>query len=222
MGFLNKIAEKAARSEGHERMAAERGLSFETIGKLPEATPLLRAAGVQGFSSVMHGKLGDSIQGYAAIMTHDNPAADNYSGEHEVDTTFDQVVLVGAAPAADFIPTLVVGSRNGWAPLPEEQLTEISTESSEVSKRYRIWIGSDTSESRVRELLSPVMVDWLAGVEVSRFAFELDRGWFCAYSAPSKYIPLVSPGKPEELAWLIETADGLVKRILAEVAEETE
>lgn len=221
MGFLNKIAEKAARSEGHERMAAERGLSYETIGKVPEATPLLRAAGVQAFSSVMWGKLGDSIQGYGAMMIHDNPDADSYSGEHEVETTFDQIVLVGAVDAADFIPTLVVSSRKGWGPLPEEGLREISTESSEVSKRYRIWIGPDTSESRARELLSPVMIDWLASVRVARFAFELDKGWFCAYSAPSKYIPFVSPGEPAELAWLMETADGLVKRILAEVAEET-
>jgi hypothetical protein len=188
-----------------------------TIGSLPEATPLLRAAGVQAFSSVMHGKLGDSIQGFAAIMTHDNHV--DYAGEHEVDTIFDQVVLVGAADAATFTPTLVVGSHSGWEPLPDEQLQEISTESNEVSKRYRIWIGPDTSESRVRELLSPVMVDWLASVDVRRFGFELDKGWFCANSTPSVYIPFVLPGKPEELARLMETADGLLKRILAEVAE---
>jgi hypothetical protein len=88
-----------------------------------------------------------------------------------------------------------------------------------VSKRYRIWIGPDTSESRVRELLSPVMVDWLASVDVRRFGFELDKGWFCANSTPSVYIPFVLPGKPEELARLMETSDGLLKRILAEVAE---
>ena len=218
MGFLKKIAEKAAHSDGHARLAAERGLSYETIGSLPEATPLLRAAGGKSFSSVMEGRLGDSIQGYAAMMTHDAP--DDYVGDNDVDTTFDQVVLAGAADAAAFIPTLVVGSRNGWAPLPREQLREISTESNEVSKRYRIWIGPETSEGRVRELFSPVMVDWLANVKVRGFAFELDKGWFCAYSHPSVYIPFVSPGKPEELAWLMGTADGLVKRILAEVAEE--
>jgi hypothetical protein len=218
VGFLKKIAEKAAKSEGHARLAAERGLSYETIGSLPEATPLLRAAEVKSFSSVMQGRLGDSIQGYAAIMTHDAP--EDYVGDNDIDTTFDQVVLGGAVDAADFIPTLVVSSRSGWEPLPRERLREISTESSEVSKRYRIWIGPETSESNVRQLLSPVMVDWLANIDVQGFAFELDKGWFCAFSKPSVYIPIVSPGKPEELAWLMDTADELVKRILAEVAEE--
>lgn len=217
MGFLSKIAERAAQSEGHARLAAERGLSYETIGTLPEATPLLRATGGKSFSSVMQGTLGDSIQGYAAMMTHSAP--DDYAGDHDIDATFDQVVLAGAADAAAFIPTLVVGSRSGWEPLPEEQLQEISTESSEVSKHYRIWIGPETSENRVRQLLSPVMVDWLATVDVGGFAFELDKGWFCAYARPSVYIPFAKPGKPEELAWLMDTADGLVKRILAEAAE---
>ena len=217
MGFLKKIAEKAAQSEGHARMAAERGLSFETIGNLPEATPLLRAAEAKNFSSVMRGKLGESIQGYAAIMTHAAPEVS--VGDHDVDSTFDQVVLAGARAAADFIPTLVVSSRSGWEPLPSERLREISTESSVVSRRHRIWIGPETSESNVRQLLSPVTIDWLAGVDVPGFAFELDKGWFCAYSRPSVYIPFVSPGKPEELAWLIDTSDDLVEQILAEVAE---
>lgn len=217
MGFLNRIAEKAAKSEGHERLAADRGLSYETIGTLPEVTPLLRAAQAKSFSSVMRGRLGGRIQGYAAMMTHSVP--DEGFDEDEIDTTFHQVVLAGAPDAAAFIPTLVVASYSGWQPLARERLREIATESIEVGRRYRIWIGSETSENRVRQLLSPVMVDWLAGVEVGGFAFELDRGWFGAYSAPSIYVPFVQPGKPEELAWLMDTADDLVGQILSEASE---
>ena len=69
MGFLKKINEKAAHSEDHERFAAERGLTYEAIGDLPEVTPLLRAAEAKGFSTVMRGRLGDTIQGYAAMMS---------------------------------------------------------------------------------------------------------------------------------------------------------
>jgi hypothetical protein len=218
MGFLNRIAEKAARSEAHERFATERGLSFETIGDLPEATPLIRSAEARNFSSVMKGKLGDTIQGYAAMMSHNAP--DDNVGDNEIQTIFDQVVLVGAPQAAQFIPTLVVSCRNRWQPDPGENLREISTESEVVTRRHRIWIGPDTSEGNVRELLSPVTLDWLAGLEHPNFAFELDGGWFSAWSSPSVYIPFVTPGKPEELASLMETANSLVERILAEVAEE--
>lgn len=217
MGLLRNIAEKAARSEAHERLAAERGLSYETIGTLPEVTPLLRAAAGKSFSSVMQGAMGENIQGYAAMMTH-QVRRHTTDGEESV-PTFDQVVLVGAAAAADFIPTLVVGSRGGLEPSPGEQLEEISTESSEVSKLFRIWIGPETSENHVRQLLSPVMVDWLASVDLPGLAFELDKGWLCAYSSPSVYIPFSKPGKPEELVWLMDIANGLVARILAEAAE---
>ena len=218
MGFLKKIAEKAAQSDAHERFADEHGLSYEAVGNLPEATPLLRSAESKNFSSVMRGKLGDTIQGYAAMMSHSAP--DDNVGDNEIQTIFDQVVLAGAPQTASFIPKLVVSCRNRWQPSRVEQLREISTESEVLSRRHRIWIGPETSESNVRELLSPVTLDWLASLKHPNFAFELDGGWFSAWSSPSVYIPFVSPGKPEELASLMATANSLVKRILAEVAEE--
>lgn len=136
----------------------------------------------------MQGTLGDSIQGYAAIMTHSAP--DDYVGDHDVDATFDQVVLAGAVDAAAFIPTLVVGSRSGWEPLPGEQLQEIPTESSEVSKRHRIWTGPETSENRVRQLLSPVMVDWLASVDVGGVRFRARQGLVLRIRAPLRVHPV--------------------------------
>lgn len=218
MGFLNRVAEKAVRSEGHESLAAERGLTYSTIGTVPDsATPLLRAARGKQFSNVMEGALGESIQGHAANMTH--RVTTRRGGETDTVTKFCQIVLAGAPAAADFIPTLVVGSRAGLEPLHDEGLREISTESTAVTKKHRIWIGEDTSENRVRQLLSPVMIDWLASVDVPGFAFELDRGWLCAHAPPSVYVPFSMPGKPEELGWLIDTADGLAKRVMAEVNE---
>lgn len=174
MGFLKRIAVRAAKSDEHERFAAGLGLSYEATGTLPEVTPLLRAAESKNFSSVMRGKLGDTIQDYAAMMSHNAP--DNNVGDNEIRTIFGQVVLAGAPGSTSFIPTLVVSSRNRWQPFADEHLREISIESEVLSRRHRIWIGPETEESRVRELLSPVTLDWLTGVERSGFAFELDNG----------------------------------------------
>ena len=219
MGLLKKINEKAARSDDHERFAAERGLTYEAIGDIPEVTPLLRAAEAKNFSSVMRGRFGDTIQGYAAMMSRMERS--DHVDDSGIETTFDQVVLVGAPQAAEFIPKLTVSCRNRLQPLAtDEQLREIETESETVTRRHRIWIGPETEEGNVRELLSPVTLDWLAGLDLRNFAFELDAGWFSAWSSPSVFIPFVKQGKPEELASLMETANSLVERILAEVAEE--
>jgi hypothetical protein len=219
VGLLKRINEKAAHSDDHERFAAERGLTYEAIGDLPEVTPLLRAAEAKNFSSVMRGKLGDTIQGYAAMMSRLD--REDYGDDSGIQTSFEQVVLVGAPQAAEFIPKLTVSCRNGLQPLAtDERLREIETESETVTRRHRIWIGPETEEGNVRELLSPVTLDWLAGLDLRSFAFELDAGWFSAWSHPSVFIPFVKQGKPEELASLMETANSLVERILAEVAEE--
>ena len=219
MGLLKKINEKAAHSDDHERFAVERGLTYEAIGELPEATPLLRAAEAKNFSSVMRGQFGDTIQGYAAMLSHMERNDD--VDDSGIQTIFDQVVLVGAPQAAEFIPKLTVSCRNRLQPLAtDERLREIETESEAVTRRHRIWIGPETEEGNVRELLSPVTLDWLAGLDNRNFAFELDSGWFSAWSSPSVFVPFVKQGKPEELASLMETANSLVKRILAEVAEE--
>ena len=44
MGLLKRIAERAAKSDEHERFGAGLGISYEATGTLPEVTPLLRAA----------------------------------------------------------------------------------------------------------------------------------------------------------------------------------
>ena len=221
MGLLKRIAQKAAQSDAHESFAAERGLTYEAIGDLPEVTPLLRAAEAKNFSSVMRGKLGDTIQGYAAMMSHSEPDDNVSHDDSDIQMIFDQVVLAGAPESASFIPKLTVSCRNRLQPVAAgEQLREIKTESEEVTRRHRLWIGPETDEGNVRELLSPVMLEWLAGLDLPNFAFELDAGWFSAWSSPSVYIPFINPGKPEELATLMDTADSLVRRIVAEAAEE--
>jgi hypothetical protein len=197
--------------------AAERGLIYEPIGTLPDVTPLVRSASGKAFSSVMQGNLGQSTQGYAAMISHNAP--DNDVGDSTIQTTYDQIVLAEVPQANSFISTLVVSASNRLQPLPRENLREISTESEAVNRRQRVWIGPGTDEGRMRQLLSPVTLEWLAGTEHPGFAFEIDHGWISAWSRPSIYVPMVNPGKPEELGSLIVTTNSLVDRVLAEIAE---
>jgi hypothetical protein len=215
VSFLRNILGKAARSEAHEQLAAERGLSYEAIGTVPEATPLLRAAMAANFTSVMRGPIADGIEGSAAMMTHSEP---HPTRDGDTVHAIHQVALAGVAQG-DFIPLLVVGSRSVWEPPRREDLREIDTESIAVAEEYKLQIGSETSENRVRQLLSPTMLDWLAGIDVPGFGFELEAGWLCAYSRPSGVVGFGRKGDPAELAWLMDTTGSLAERIVAEAAE---
>ena len=82
-----------------------------------------------------------------------------------------------------------------------------------VNERYRIKTGRGQDQAWLRELFTPVFVDWLAHSAVDKFSFELVNGLLCVSVADRL-------NTAKDLDWLGTAAAYVAGRLRAEVAEE--
>jgi hypothetical protein len=95
--------------------------------------------------------------------------------------------------------------------LPKSLTREIEVESSAFTERYELRIAEDMDELRVRQLLAPTLVSWLASHPLTP-GFELKAGTLAVFVTR----PLEDAGN---LTFLLDATRHLAERIRREVAE---
>jgi hypothetical protein len=193
-----------------EAWGASRGLDVSAERGLRELTPALIQGTRGSVSSLIHGRLGDGLDG---TLCHHTFA----DGRRRREST---VVVTAVPEGAAFAPALVCRDRgelgNGLpAQLPAERWHGTVLESTVFNRRYRLLTLAGQDPIYVRELFSPSLIAWLAHDVPVGFSFELNE----------RHLVIALPGHleaPEDLDRLCALAAEVTRRIRAEALEEGE
>ena len=213
------IAQSRARRAEESLMAqyaGQRRLVYSPSGRLPESTPLLSAGTSRQTQDLMAGLLPGGLQGTLAHYTY---YVRHSSGQGQSTTTPypHTVVLVQVPESTAFVRRLLCQERRlGGGSFFGINLSgddEVVLESAAINERYRIKTGSGQDQAWLRELFTPVFIDWLATKAMAEFSFELVDG-----------LLVVSVGerldRADKLDWLCGAATYVAGRLRGEVAEE--
>ena len=186
---------------------------------LQELTPLLGRGDVRRTEAMVSGKLAEGLEGDLAHYRYTERDSDG------PDRHYRFTVVLGAVPeSVAFIPRLWVKPAGG--PIARLSLTAgafggdtmsgglepVSFESTELNRRYDVWVDEEVGSNWVRQLFSPAFIAWLTSTRAG-LAFEITDGALCVYR--SGHID-----SAEELAELCDDAGKIAERIRAEALEE--
>jgi hypothetical protein len=208
---------RSAESGAMQGYAGARRLTYSPSGTLVESTPLLSAGSSRQTQDVMTGLLPGGLQGTLAHYTFYVRHSSGQQGSQRV--PYEQTVVIALLPeTAPRVRRLLChgGTRLSQANLFGLDLSgdaEVELESAALNERYRIRTGSGQDQAWLRELFTPVFIDWLASSAVKGFSFELVDGLLCV-SVSERF------DTPTDLDWLCGAAAYVAGRLRAEVAEE--
>jgi len=151
--------------------AQDRGLSYQAKGALPATTWLLRSGIRRAARGLMTGSPGPAGQMTLCVfdVTH--------STGRSTATTPYTVAFFEIAAARDLASGVALVPNN----VVREGTEKISLESEALHERYDLAIAAPGDENRVRQLFSPVFIDWLAGLDAPAICFELCGSSLCVW-----------------------------------------
>jgi hypothetical protein len=194
---------------------------FADATVLETTTPLLHAGARRYWDHEMVGPLGDSgLDARFAHYRYDVKTGEDDKGEPEYRSYRFTVCLVEIPASMDLFRGVYLRSKRGllgmlgqhdW--LGGRRLREVEVESTEFTGEYELQIANDQDEMRMRELLDPKTIVWLAEHPM-RPQFELRTG----------FLTVFVPGLLEDMGnivWLLEATETLAERVQAELREST-
>jgi hypothetical protein len=217
-------AGRARRAESGlmQSYATARGLSYAGAATLPEATPLLSAGSSRETQDLMTGTLpgglGGTLAHYTYLVRSSSGSGSNRSTRYIPYP--NTVVLVQLPETAAHLRKLLcyggrrLGGRASLFGLDFSGDDKVELESSALRERYRITTASGQDQAWLRELFTPIFIDWLATSARPEFSFELVDGLLVVSVADRL-------GRPAELDWLCQAAGYVAGRIRGEVLEES-
>lgn len=157
-------------TETYAAFSTASGMTLRPQADIGPVTPLLEESGAGVLSPVCIGALGQGVDGAVGhISYHRN-------------TTFRFSAAITEIPeSAAFAPRLFC-IRNGRVTRDDgfygfgPRNTKVWTESEALSERYKVTMSPFQDENRIRQLLSPVVIDWLVTEPPADFSFELAYG----------------------------------------------
>jgi hypothetical protein len=199
--------------------ASARNLGYSPSGTFPMATPLLSAGTSRDSQDVITGLLPGGLQGSLAHYTYYvRHSSGQQGGSHRV--PYPNTVVIAQIPESTaFVRRLLChgGGRLAGTSVFGIDLSadaEVELESAAVNERYRIRTSHDQDQSWLRELFTPVFVEWLAASPMPEFSFELVDGMLCVSVARRLETAY-------DLDWLCGAAAYVAGRVRGEAAEES-
>ena len=158
--------------------ARAKHLKFVEREDVEPLSPLLSKGDARAFAPALHGTLPGGLEGTLGRLSYAR-----LLGEYGGAFTFT-VVTAEIAESSAFVPRLVCERRGRSTDNVEFGFTQRSTklwqESVKLNDRYVITIGPYQDENWMRQLFSPVLIDYLAATPPDDFSFELAYGTYCA------------------------------------------
>jgi hypothetical protein len=215
--FIAARRARSAESTAMQGYAGARRLTYSPAGTFPESTPLLSAGSSRKTEDVMTGLLPGGLQGTLAHHTYYVRHSGGQQGSYTVPYPYT-VVLAQIPESTAFVRKLlchdgrrIAGASIFGIDLSGEQRVEL--ESTLLNERYRIATGAGQDQGWLRELFTPMFIDWLATQAAHEFSFELVDGLLCVSLAERLE-------RADQLDWLCGAAVYVAGRIRGEVAEE--
>jgi hypothetical protein len=211
------LARSRAADDFFRAYSEGRGLRWMT-GKntVPPITPLLSRGDSRYTEEAFQGKLPGGMDGTLALYTYEEEQRD--SDGNKTTTYVHYTIAITQVPeAAPFVRELFCQRRVGFKFLDGAEdvfrkRQRVEQESAAVDERYEIFAGSDDDLNRVRQVLSPTFLVWLADNSPEKFAFELVAGALvCNVKGHEK--------SAAQLDTLCTAASAVAKRMHEEAAE---
>ena len=174
-GILKDRREQRARVR-IEAWTTHEGLTFRAAGDLPEATPLLATGDRRYARNIASGRLPGGLPGVLGGYVYEVERGEDDS------KAYPHTVVVARVPETlGFLPELEVRPRGhrGLAEHASRSRKHVPVESAAFEDRFEIFVPSEQDENWVRQLFTPVFVNWLAESAPDRFLFELREGVLC-------------------------------------------
>lgn len=198
--------------------ADSHGLKRIADKELPEASPLLRHA-KRKTVQFMEGRLDESTSGILSLFEYavnsDDMVGDDTASEEYPFT----LILVDMPETAGALGDVYVQDQaayeilKGLEEIHQGGFEKLNLESQALEDKYEILVrGSDPIV--IRQLFSPVFMEWMTNVGEDGFAFELEKGVLCAYAKGHR----VSIGGLDDFK---ATGLEVVRRIREEMASKT-
>jgi len=153
---------------------------------IPGSTPLLMKGVSNQWQHLMFGALPGGVDGvvgrYTFVIVDD-------SGDDRDYHYFHFTAAVAAVAEAARLPNVychrhILGGGGGIQRAEDvvpEETRRISLESTKVDKQFDIRVPTNADDNMVRQIFTPVFVDWLAESAPEGFCFEAYGGSICAY-----------------------------------------
>jgi hypothetical protein len=175
------IASGRAEADFFRAYAEGRGLAWHKgRTQLPPATPLLRKGDNRYADHTLRGALPGGRDGTLALYTYEEETRDS-DGDKSTTYFHFTVSLMDLPEFAPFVSELYCQRRVGFRFMDGmedvfRKRQRVEQESAEVDRRYEIFCGEKDDMNRVRQILSPTFLVWLADHSPEAFAFECVAG----------------------------------------------
>jgi hypothetical protein len=194
--------------QAYSALAQRHGWTAHPPQGVEPITPLLAKGGV--FDPAYSGTMPGGFEGRIGRLT--------YSGEGGSGTFRFNVVHTRVEEAQAIVPRLFCIRLGRWTDHThygmEIRESELWTESEKLNSRFKVQAGLFQDPIWMRQLFSPVFIDWLASAEPHDFSFEL------AYGDLVGSIERDDPDEPALIA-LCEATSYVAERIRKECLEPT-
>lgn len=202
--------------------ASARQLSYAGSATLPASTPLLSAGSSRETEDLMTGTLPGGLQGTLAHYTYVVRSSSGSGGNRQSRRIPypNTVVLAQLPETTTYVRKLLcygggrLGGRASLFGLDFSGDDEVELESTALRERYRITTASGQDQAWLRELFTPVFIDWLATAAKPEFSFELVDGLLVVSIADRL-------GRADDIDWLCQAAAYVAGRIRGEALEES-
>jgi hypothetical protein len=190
--FLLRLLRRRRGQKNFALYARERGLE-PVAEELPGATPILYRGSERVTRLAFRGELSKEREGTIAHYTYTEripvPSAGGGGGGGVSAANFDlTVVLIEVPETHGTVPKLLCHGRHGAEntdkfddALGRKGFKRLKLESAALNRRFEIFYAPDQDEVRLRRLLAPATIVWLA--EEMPTAFELVNGHLCCFAA---------------------------------------
>lgn len=196
----------ASGEESYRALAERHGLSAQAPVGVEPLTPLLAKGGV--LDPALTGTVPGGFEGRLGRLT--------YRGDEGSGTFRFNLVLTRVEEAQAIVPRLFCIRRGRWTDTTHYGMeiahSELWTESEKLNQRFKVESSPYQDPNWMRQLFSPVFIDWLADAFPPDFSFELAYG---------DLVGSIEQDDPDErtLAGLCEATGYVAERIRKECLE---
>ncbi len=209
------VAINRANNAFYAAYAEQRSLQWQRNGTIPPSTPLLRRGDTRRVDEMFAGTLPGGLNGDLALYTYEERSS---SGSGQAKELHHFTVVVSDLPGMEArLPGLFVQRRSGFRFLDGAEdifrkTERVELESEALDRKCEIFADRRCDANWLRQLFSPVFVDFLAEGSPAGFAFEIENGTLCVNVNRHR-------DKAAELDQLCEAAASVAKRIIDEANE---
>jgi hypothetical protein len=217
VGIAWFLADQAAAHRFYTGFARSVGLTYTSPTELQTLTPLLGAGDRRRVEHWMHGRLPGELSGGVGHLVWERIKRDSEGDEEVRERNRFTICVVDLAPSMALFKGVflrprrdLIAPQHDWLKRTASRAVEV--ESSAFTQRFELRLADDQDEVKLRRLLSPTLVSWLANHPLTP-GFELKAGTLVAF-VPR---PVEDAGN---LTYLIDATRHLASRVLAEVEED--